>query len=117
MLRYFSQALNKFSVCFVVSEPFRKMNRNKKSAFQNKPKLEINTLLYNGHGRGHGHGHGLFYFVSFFRMVFECFAYIETPKQDVSVFKRNNLNKRLVSDSAETSFGSSFDYIETKLVS
>jgi hypothetical protein len=93
------------------------MNRNKKSAFRNKPKLKIITLFCNGHGRGHGHGHGLFSFVSFFRMVFECFACIETPKQAVSVLKRNNRNKHLVSDSAETSFGSSFDYIETKLVS
>jgi hypothetical protein len=49
-----------------------------------------------------------------FRMVFGCFGYIETPKQAVSILKRN---KRLVSDSAETSFGSSFGYIETKLVS
>ncbi len=48
-----------------------------------------------------------------FRMVFGCFGYIETPKQAVSILKRNNRNKRLVSDSAETSFG----YIETKLVS
>jgi hypothetical protein len=33
------------------------------------------------------------------------------------VIKRNNRNKRLVSDSDETSFGSSFGYIETNLVS
>ncbi len=50
-------------------------------------------------------------------MVFGCFGYIETPKQAVSILKRNNRNKRLVSDIAETSFGSSFGYIETKLVS
>jgi hypothetical protein len=32
-------------------------NRNKKSAFQNKPKLKINTLLCNGNGRENVHGH------------------------------------------------------------
>jgi hypothetical protein len=32
-------------------------------------------------------------------------------------FKRNNRNKRLVSDSVETSFGSSFGCFESKLVS
>jgi hypothetical protein len=52
-----------------------------------------------------------------FRMVFGCFGYIETPKQSVSMLKRNNRNKRHVEASAETSFGSSFGYIETKLVS
>jgi hypothetical protein len=41
-------------------------------------------------------------------MVFGCFGYFETPKQAVSILKRNNQNKRLVSDSDETSFGSSF---------
>jgi hypothetical protein len=42
---------------------------------------------------------------------------IETPKLAVSVQKRNNRNKRFVSDSAETSFGSSFGCFESKLVS
>jgi hypothetical protein len=46
-------------------------------------------------------------------MVFGCFGYIETPKQAVLILKQNNHNKRLVSDSAETSFS----YIETKQVS
>jgi hypothetical protein len=46
-------------------------------------------------------------------MVFGCFGYIETPKQAVLILKQNNRNKRLVSDSAETSFS----YIETKQVS
>ncbi len=54
-------------------------------------KLKINTLLCNGHG----HGKAVFLL---FRMVFDR-------------------NKRLVSDSAETSFRSSFGYFETKLVS
>jgi hypothetical protein len=50
-----------------------------------------------------------------FRIVFRCFGYIETPKQAVSILKLNR-NKRLVSDSVETIFGSSFGFIETKLV-
>ncbi len=57
-------------------------------------------------------GHDHLFFVLFW-MVFECFGHIETPKQAVSILKRNNQNKRHVSDSAETSFG----FIETKLVS
>ncbi len=46
-----------------------------------------------------------------------CFGSIETPKLAVSVLKQNNRNKRFVSDSAETSFGSSFGCFESKLVS
>ena len=46
-----------------------------------------------------------------------CFGSIETSKLSVSVQKRNNRNKRFVSDSAETSFGSSFGCFESKLVS
>jgi hypothetical protein len=46
-----------------------------------------------------------------------CFGSIETPKLSVSVQKRNNRNKHFVSDSAETSFGSSFGCFESKLVS
>jgi hypothetical protein len=45
---------------------------------------------------------------------FGCF---ETPKLPVSILKRNKQNKRLVSDSAETSFGSSFGCFDTKIVS
>ena len=45
------------------------------------------------------------------------FGSIETSKISVSVQKRNNRNKRFVSDSAETSFGSSFGCFESKLVS
>jgi hypothetical protein len=59
----------------------------------------------------------IFFCFVLFRKVFECFCYIETPKQAVSILKRNNRNKRLVSDSAEISCGSSFGYIETKLIS
>ncbi len=50
----------------------------------------------------------LFRFVS---EVFGYLGYIETPKQAVSILKRNNRNKSLVSDSAETNFGFSFDYV------
>jgi hypothetical protein len=35
-----------------------------------------------------------------------CFGSFETLKLSVSVLKQNNRNKRFVSDSAETSFGS-----------
>ncbi len=51
------------------------------------------------------------------RLVFFCFGCIETPKLPVSILKRNNRNKRLVLDSAETSFGSSFGCFDTKQVS
>ncbi len=37
-----------------------------------------------------------------------CFGCFETPKFLVSILKRNNQNKRLVSDCAETSFSSKF---------
>ncbi len=50
------------------------------------------------------------------REHFLCFGCFETPKLPVSILKRNNRNKRLVSDSAETSFGSSFGCFDTKLV-
>ncbi len=43
--------------------------------------------------------------------------YQNTETSCFFILKRNNGNNRLVSDSAETSFGSSFGYIETKLVS
>jgi hypothetical protein len=52
-----------------------------------------------------------------FRLVFCLFGCFATPKLPVSILKRNNRNKRLVSDSAETSFGSSFSCFNTKLVS
>ena len=52
-----------------------------------------------------------------FGLSFFCFGSIETPKLAVSVKMRNNRNKRFVSDSAETSFGSIFGCFESKLVS
>ncbi len=48
--------------------------------------------------------------------TFLCFGCFETPKLAVSILKQTNRNKRLVLDSAETSFGSSFDCFDTKLV-
>jgi hypothetical protein len=45
-----------------------------------------------------------------------CFGSIETSKLAVSVKKRNNRNKHFASDSAETSFGSSFCCFESELV-
>ncbi len=63
----------------------------------------------------------LFRFVSvcfgLFRSVSVSFDFTETPKLAVSILKRNNRNKRFVSNSAETSFGSSFGCFESKLVS
>ncbi len=44
------------------------------------------------------------------------FFVLVVPKLPVSILKRNNRNKRLVSDSAETSFGSSFGCFDKKLV-
>ena len=51
---------------------------------------------------------------SLFQLAFFCFGSIETQKLAVSV---KNRNKRFVSDSAETSFGSIFGCSESKLVS
>jgi hypothetical protein len=64
-------------------------NQNKKSVLQNKPKLKINTLLFNGHGCGNGHGrgkghrnrHDLFVLVFFAKLkkniwLFRCFRII-----------------------------------------
>ncbi len=45
------------------------------------------------------------------------FGSIETSRLSDSVLKQNNRNKHFVSDSAETSFGSSFGCFESKLVS
>ncbi len=51
-------------------------------------------------------------------LLSNCFGWtsVETLKLFVSVQKRNNRNKRFVSDSAETSFGSSVGCFESKLV-
>jgi hypothetical protein len=50
----------------------------------------------------------IFFCFGLFRMVLWCFSFIQTSKLSVSILKRNNQNKRLVSDSNETSIGSSF---------
>jgi hypothetical protein len=52
-----------------------------------------------------------------FWLVFFRFGCFETPKLPVSILKRNNRNKHLVSDRAKTSFGSSFGCFDMKLVS
>jgi hypothetical protein len=52
-----------------------------------------------------------------FRLTFVCFGCFEIPKLPVSILKRNNRNKHLVSDSAEPSFSSSFVCFDTKLIS
>jgi hypothetical protein len=51
-----------------------------------------------------------------FRYISVYFGLTETPKLTVSLLKRNNRNKRFVSESAETGFGSSFGCFESKLV-
>jgi hypothetical protein len=56
-------------------------------------------------------------FFGLFRLFYVCFGSIETRKHPVSIFNRNNRNKRPVSDSVKTSFGSSFGCFESKLVS
>jgi hypothetical protein len=58
-----------------------------------------------------------FIFFVLFRLFLFCFGSIETPKLAVSIQNRNNRNKHLVSNSVETSFGSSFGCFESKLVS
>jgi hypothetical protein len=58
-----------------------------------------------------------FFFFGLFRFLFLCFGSFETPKHAVSILNRKNRNKRLVPDSVETSFGSSFGCFESKLVS
>jgi hypothetical protein len=52
-----------------------------------------------------------------FRFISVYFGLTKTPKLPVLLWKRNNRNKRFVSDSAETSFDSSFGCFESKLVS
>jgi hypothetical protein len=56
-------------------------------------------------------------FFGLFRLLFHCYGSIEIPKLAVSIMNRNNRNKRPVSDSVETSFGSIFGCFESKLVS
>jgi hypothetical protein len=52
-------------------------------------------------------------FFGLFRLFSFCFVSIERPKLPDSIFNRS---KRLVSDSVETSFGSSFGCFKSKLV-
>jgi hypothetical protein len=71
---------------------------------RNKPKLDLfRSFSRNCHVIDKDMDMVIFF--GFFRMVFGCFGYIETPKQAVLILKQNNRNKHLVSDSAETSFG------------
>jgi hypothetical protein len=51
-------------------------------------------------------------FFGLFRLFSFCFGSFETPKLPVLIFNWNNRNKRLVSESIETSFGC----FESKLV-
>jgi hypothetical protein len=68
---------------------------------------------------GMGNLKGLYFnkICCFFGWSFVCFGCFKTPKLPVLILKRNNRNKCLVSDSAETSFSSSFGCFDMKLVS
>jgi hypothetical protein len=87
-----------FSICFSVSDCYRN-NRNKQNLWYG----EIKRLIFEQ-------------ICGCFCWSFVCFGCFETPKLPVLILKRNNRNKRLVLDSAETSFGSSFSCFDTKLV-
>ncbi len=76
-----------FSVCFGVSDRYRN-NRNKQNLWYGETKRFIFEQ-----------------FCCCFVWSFVCFGCFETPKLPVSILKGNNRNKRLVSDSAEISFG------------
>jgi hypothetical protein len=98
---------------------FRESKKNSnwtKNGVSNKPKLKINNLLLcNGHGRGNGHDH--FYFV---RVFFELSLGVSVKaKHETSCFdiKAKQPKQTSAADSAETSFGSSLTYIETKQAS
>jgi hypothetical protein len=87
------------AVCFDVSDRYHN-NRNKQNLWYG----ELKRLIF-------------FQICCCFGWSFVCFGCFETPKLPVSILKRNNRNKHLVSDSAKTSFGSSFGCFDTKLVS
>ena len=55
--------------------------------------------------------------IKLFRLVFCLFRFNRNIETLFFGIQRNNRNKRFVSDSAETSFGSSFGCFESKLVS
>ncbi len=50
------------------------------------------------------------------QLAFCLFWLFRNTKLPVLILKRNNRNKRLLLDSAETSFGSSYGCFDTKLV-
>ncbi len=94
----FPETKNFFWVYFGVSDRYRN-NWNKQNLWYG----ELKRLIFNK-----------FFAVSVGLLFVSVF---ETPKLSVSILKRNNRNKRLVSDRAETSLGSSFGCFDTKLVS
>jgi hypothetical protein len=110
----FFAKLEKISVCFGVLEPFRNEPKTKKiGVFRNKLKLKINTggdmdmdkdmdmemdtdTVFFVSVR-HGTDMCVYMdmdmtvcFCFFFRILFGCFGFVETPKQVVSILKRNN---------------------------
>jgi hypothetical protein len=74
-------------------------------------------FLSNFIGKSFNYFYIFYLFSVCFGLIFACFGSIETPKHAVTILKRNNRNKHLVSDCVETSFGSSFGCFESNLVS
>ncbi len=102
----------KKSVCFGLFWCFEFISKQPKQTelFLNKPKQTETTLNFLKNTK-------ICSMSNCFGCSSVCFGSIETPKLSVSEQKRNNRNKRFVSDSAETSFCSSFGCFELKLVS
>jgi hypothetical protein len=96
---FFAKPRNFFSVCFGLFQCFGPVSKQQKQT----------ELMVWGIKRW------IFYQICCcFGWSFVCFGCFETPKLPVLILKRNNQNKRLVSDSAETSFGSSFGCFDTR---
>ena len=55
--------------------------------------------------------------IKLFQLVFRLFRFNRNIETLCFCIERNNRNKHFVSDSAETSFGSSYGCFESKLVS
>ncbi len=96
---FFHETQNFFSVSFGVSNQYQN-NRNKQNLWYG----EFKRLIF-------------YQICCCFGWSFVCFGCFKTPKLPVSILKRNNRNKRLASESAETRFSSSFGCFDTKLVS
>jgi hypothetical protein len=83
---FFAKLKKKF-VFVLVFRNCLETNQNKKSVLQNKPKLKINTLLFNGHRCGNGRGKGHRNIYDLFVLVF--FAKLNKKNLVVSVFQNH----------------------------